>query len=81
MRSAGKRWISGIPFLAKYKRIERDAFEPVYKNVYEKIASYAKKEDYDVVFDYSAILLYADEKYDITEDIVNELNEEAGISK
>lgn len=67
--------------LAKYKRIERDAFEPVYKNVYEKIASYAKKEDYEVVFDYSAILLYADEKYDITEDIVNELNEEAGISK
>jgi Skp family chaperone for outer membrane proteins len=67
--------------LTKYKRIERDAFEPVYKNVYEKIASYAKKEDYEVVFDYSAIMLYADEKYDITEDIVNELNEEAGISK
>ncbi len=67
--------------LTKYKRIERDAFEPVYKNVYEKIASYAKKEDYEIIFDYSAILLYADEEYDITEDIVNELNEEAGISK
>lgn len=67
--------------LTKYKRMERDAFEPVYKNVYEKITSYAKKEDYEVIFDYSAILLYADEKYDITEDIVNELNEEAGISK
>jgi Skp family chaperone for outer membrane proteins len=67
--------------LAKYKRIERDAFEPVYKKVYEKIASYAVKEDYEVVFDYAAILLYADEKSDVTEDIINELNEEAGISK
>jgi Skp family chaperone for outer membrane proteins len=67
--------------LAKYKRIERDAFEPAYKKVYEKIESYAVKEDYEVVFDYSAILLYADEERDITEDIVNELNEEAGISK
>jgi Skp family chaperone for outer membrane proteins len=67
--------------LTKYKRIERDAFEPVYKKVYEKIESYAVKEDYEVVFDYAAILLYADEKSDITEDIVNELNEEAGISK
>ncbi len=67
--------------LAKYKRIERDAFEPVYKTVYEKIASYAVKEDYEIVFDYAAILLYADEKSDITEDIIDELNEEAGISK
>lgn len=67
--------------LAKYKRIERDAFEPVYKKVYEKIESYAVKEDYEVVFDYSAILLYADEKRDVTEDVINELNEEAGISK
>jgi Skp family chaperone for outer membrane proteins len=65
--------------LAEYKRIERDAFETVYKNVYEKIASYAIKNDYEVVFDYSAILLYANDKYDITEDIVTELNEEAGI--
>jgi Skp family chaperone for outer membrane proteins len=67
--------------LAKYKRLERDAFEPVYKNVYEKIESYAIKNDYDVVFDYSAILLYANEKFDITENIVTELNEEAGITK
>lgn len=67
--------------IAKYKRMERDAFEPVYKNVYEKIESYAIKNDYEVVFDYSAILLYADEKYDITEEIVKELNDEAGISK
>lgn len=67
--------------LAKYKRIERDAFEPVYKKVYEKIESYAVKNDYEVVFDYSAILLYANEEYDITEDIVTELNEEAGIAK
>ncbi|UCH77402.1 MAG: OmpH family outer membrane protein [Candidatus Coatesbacteria bacterium] len=67
--------------IAKYKRIERDAFEPVYKNVYEKIESYALKEDYDVVFDYSAIMLYANEEYDITEDIVTELNEEAGITR
>jgi Skp family chaperone for outer membrane proteins len=67
--------------LTKYKRIERDAFEPVYKKVYEKIESYAVKNDYEVVFDYSAILLYANEEYDITEDIVTELNEEAGIAK
>lgn len=67
--------------VTKYKRIERDAFEPVYKNVYEKIESYAIKEDYEIIFDYSAILLYADEKRDITEEIVIELNEEAGISK
>jgi len=67
--------------LAKYKRIERDAFEPVYKKVYEKIESYAVKNDYEVVFDYSAILLYANEEYDITEDIVKELNEEAGITR
>jgi outer membrane protein len=67
--------------LAKYKRIERDSFEPAYKKVYEKIESYAVKEDYEVVFDYSAILLYANEERDITEEIVNELNEEAGISK
>lgn len=67
--------------IAKYKRIERDAFEPVYKKVYEKIESYAIKNDYEVVFDYSAILLYADEESDITEEIIKELNEEAGISK
>jgi Skp family chaperone for outer membrane proteins len=67
--------------VTKYKRIERDAFEPVYKNVYEKIESYAIKEDYEIIFDYSAILLYADEKRDITEEIVTELNEEAGITK
>ncbi len=67
--------------IAKYKRMERDAFEPVYKNVYEKIESYAIKKDYEIVFDYSAILLYADEKNDITDDIIKELNEEAGISK
>ena len=67
--------------LAKYKRIERDAFEPVYKNVYEKIESYSLKNDYEIVFDYSATLLYANEEFDITEDIVTELNEEAGITK
>jgi Skp family chaperone for outer membrane proteins len=67
--------------LTKYKRIERDTFEPVYKNVYEKIESYAIKNDYDVVFDYSAILLYANEEYDITEDVIMELNEEAGITR
>jgi Skp family chaperone for outer membrane proteins len=67
--------------LANYKKIERDAFETVYKNVYEKIESYAIKNDYEVVFDYSAILLYANEKFDITEDIITELNEEAGIEK
>jgi Skp family chaperone for outer membrane proteins len=67
--------------LTRYKRIERDEFEPVYKNVYEKIESYAIKEDYEIVFDYSAIILYADEKRDITEEIVTELNEEAGISE
>ena len=67
--------------LAKYKRIERDAFEPVYKNVYEKIESYAVKNDYDIVFDYSAILLYANEEFDITEDVIMELNEEAGITR
>jgi Skp family chaperone for outer membrane proteins len=66
--------------LAKYKRMERDAFEPVYKKVYEKIESYAVKNDYEVVFDYSAILLYANEEYDITEEIITELNEEAGIT-
>jgi Skp family chaperone for outer membrane proteins len=67
--------------LTKYKRIERDAFEPVYKNVYEKIESYAVKNDYDIVFDYSATLLYANEEFDITEDVIMELNEEAGIAK
>ena len=67
--------------LAKYKRIERDAFEPIYKNVYEKIESYSLKNDYEIVFDYSATLLYANEEFDITEDIVTELNEEAGITK
>jgi Skp family chaperone for outer membrane proteins len=65
--------------LAKYKRVERDAFEPVYKKVYEKIESYAIKNDYKIVFDYSATLLYAAEENDITEEIVTELNEEAGI--
>ncbi len=67
--------------LSKYKRIERDAFEPVYKNVYEKIESYAIKKDYDIVFDYSATLLYANEEYDITEEVIMELNEEAGIAR
>jgi len=67
--------------IARYKAIERDAFEPVYKNVYDKIESYALKKDYDVVFDYSAIMLYANEKFDITDDVVTELNEEAGITK
>lgn len=67
--------------IAKYKKIERDAFESVYKKVYEKIESYAVKNDYEVVFDKSAILLYAGEENDITEEIIKELNEEAGISK
>lgn len=65
--------------LSKYKKIERDAFEPVYKKVYEKVKSYADKNGYKVVFDYSATLLYAAPQYDITDKILMELNEEAGV--
>ncbi len=67
--------------LAKYKTMERAAFEPVYKKVYEKIQSYAEKNDYEVVFDYSATLLFADKENDITDDVVKELNDEAGVGE
>jgi len=67
--------------LSKYKGMERDAFEAVYKKVYEKIQSYAEKNDYDVVFDYSATLLYADDINDNTDDVVKELNDEAGVGE
>ncbi len=67
--------------VTKYKKLEQDTFAPVWEKVYEKVASYAEKNDYDVVFDYSALLLYAGEKYDITEDVITELNEEAGVSE
>ena len=66
--------------VAKYKQIERDSFEPVYKKVYDKVASYAQRKSYDVVFDYSATLLFAKKDYDISEDIIKELNEEAGVT-
>jgi len=67
--------------LTKYKRMEREAFEPVYKKVYEKVKSYAEKNGYDVVFDYSATLLYAEAKYDITDNVITELNDEAGVGQ
>lgn len=66
--------------ISKYKQIERDAFEPVYKKVYDKVASYAQRKNYDVVFDYSATLLFAKKDYDISEDVIKELNEEAGVA-
>ncbi len=66
--------------MTKYKKIERDTFEPVYKKIYDKIGSYSEKNKYDVVFDYSATLLYADKTYDVTDDVLKELNEEAGVT-
>jgi Skp family chaperone for outer membrane proteins len=66
--------------VSSYKQIERDCFEPVYKKVYDKVDAYAQRKSYDAVFDYSAVLLFADKKYDVSEDVIKELNEEAGVS-
>lgn len=64
--------------LANYDRIQQETLEPVYKDVYEKIAEIADEEGYDVVFDYELLLFASEDFTDITERVVTELNEELG---
>jgi Skp family chaperone for outer membrane proteins len=64
---------------ANYDRIQQETLEPVYKDIYEKIAEIAEGENYDVVFDYEMLLFVSEDFTDITEQVVNELNEELGV--
>jgi outer membrane protein len=65
--------------LANYDRIQQETLEPVYKDVYEKIAEIADEEGYDIVFDYELLLFASEDFTDITEQVVTELNEELGV--
>jgi Skp family chaperone for outer membrane proteins len=65
--------------LANYERIQQETLEPVYKDVYEKIAEIAGEENYDIVFDYELLLFVSEDFADITEQVINELNEELGV--
>jgi len=67
--------------LDEFRKSKIEAFirkkDEMFKEIKDDIMSvaerYAKKNGYDVLFD-EAILVYSPEKYDITEDIIKELN-------
>ncbi|UCE28294.1 MAG: OmpH family outer membrane protein [Candidatus Coatesbacteria bacterium] len=65
---------------ANYEMIQQETLEPVYKDIYEKVAEIAGEENYDVVFDYELLLFVSEDFTDITEQVVTELNEELGFS-
>lgn len=64
---------------ANYEMIQQETLEPVYKDIYEKVAEIAEEENYDVVFDYEMLLFVSEDFTDITEQVVTELNEELGV--
>jgi outer membrane protein len=64
---------------ANYEMIQQETLEPVYKDIYEKVAEIADEEDYDVVFDYEMLLFVSEDFTDITEQVITELNEELGV--
>jgi Skp family chaperone for outer membrane proteins len=49
-------------------------------NILEIISSYAEKHDYDMIADETAYV-YIDNKYDISDDVIAQLNEEDGSKK
>lgn len=64
---------------ANYEMIQQETLEPVYKDIYEKVAEVADEENYDVVFDYEMLLFVSEDFTDITEQVITELNEELGV--
>jgi len=62
--------------LANYEKIQQETLEPVYKDIYEKVAEIAGEENYDVVFDYEMLLFVSEGFTDVTEQVITELNAE-----
>ncbi|MFH1867597.1 MAG: OmpH family outer membrane protein [Candidatus Omnitrophota bacterium] len=58
---------------AELKRERDDMVRDILKEIDTTISEYSKKNDYGIVFN-SRILVYAQEQYDITREIVNILN-------
>ena len=54
-------------------RKKDEMFKEIRDNIMTAAEAYAKKNGYDVLFD-EAILIYSTEKYNITDDIIKELN-------
>ena len=48
--------------------------QPLYKKINDVLAKIAEEEEIDFIFDLGVSLLYADEKYEITQKVVEELN-------
>ncbi|MFH1593402.1 MAG: OmpH family outer membrane protein [Candidatus Omnitrophota bacterium] len=54
-------------------REKDEMFKEIRNDILDIAAVYAKKNGYNMIFD-EAVLLYSSEKYDVTNDIINELN-------
>lgn len=48
-------------------------FQEIREDILAAASEYAKKNEYDIVFD-NAVFVYSTEKYDITKDVLKELN-------
>jgi len=54
---------------------ENDMFKEVVKDIQEVVEKLGKEEEYDYIFD-SRNIMYANEKYELTEQVIKKLNDE-----
>lgn len=54
---------------------ERELLEPIYKSLEELIIKVGKAENYDIILEKRLITLYVNEKYDLTKQFIDLMNE------
>ncbi len=54
---------------------ERELLEPIYKSLEELIINVGKTENYDIILEKRLITLYVNEKYDLTKQFIDLMNE------
>lgn len=56
----------------------QEQYQPVYDDIYEEIQRMAEENEYDLVLNQSTSLLFGEQEFDITSDLIESLNAKAG---
>ncbi len=54
---------------------EKELMEPIYKEIRDRIIEVGEADDYDIILEKGLVVLYVDEKHDLTQRLIGSLNE------
>ena len=55
---------------------EKKLMEPIYKDIRDRIIELGKANGYDIILEKGLIVLYVDEKHELTQKVIHSLNED-----